>query len=121
MKKRLLTICLGLVLFCAGANEVTVEGVDFQCRDNNTVCDFHVTLLHADEGWEHYANRWEVLSVDDTIIATRVLHHPHEHEQPFTRSLTEVGIPKGTTRIKVRGHDNVDGYGKSIIVDLVKP
>ena len=37
-------------------------------------------------GWEHYANKWDVVGPDDTILGTRVLLHPHVNEQPFTRS-----------------------------------
>ncbi len=78
-----------------------------------------VTVRHADEGWEHYADRWEVLSPDGTVLATRVLHHPHVEEQPFTRSLSGVRIPEGIDEIVVRAHDSRDGYGgRSLQVKL---
>ena len=70
-----------------------------------------VTVRHADEGWDHYADRWEVLSPDGTVLATRVLHHPHVEEQPFTRSLNGVRIPEGIDEIIVRARDSRDGYG----------
>ena len=70
-----------------------------------------VTVQHADEGWDHYADRWEVLSPDGTVLATRVLHHPHVEEQPFTRSLSGVRIPEGIDEIVVRARDSRDGYG----------
>jgi len=73
--------------------------------------DLDVTLRHADTGWDHYANRWEVVAPDGRVIATRVLAHPHEHEQPFTRGLSGVHIPTEFTWIRVRGHDLVHGYG----------
>jgi hypothetical protein len=44
---------------------------------------FSVTVRHADEGWDHYADRWEVLTSDGTLLATRTLYHPHVNEQPF--------------------------------------
>lgn len=73
---------------------------------------FDVTLRHADSGWDHYANRWEVLDPDSgEILATRVLFHPHVNEQPFTRSLGGVKIPAGLSTVRVRGHDKVHGYG----------
>jgi hypothetical protein len=37
--------------------------------------------------------------------------HPHENEQPFTRSLSGVAITPGTAEVTVRAHDSVDGYG----------
>lgn len=73
--------------------------------------NIEVTLRHADTGWDHYANRWEVLAPDGRVIATRVLAHPHEHEQPFTRGLSGVRIPEEFTWVRVRGHDLVHGYG----------
>ena len=73
--------------------------------------DVHVTLRHTDTGWDHYANRWEVLGPAGDVLATRVLYHPHVNEQPFTRSLDGVAIPAGLTWVRVRGHDLVHGYG----------
>ena len=54
---------------------------------------FSVTVQHADEGWDHYADRWEVLTPDGELLATRVLAHPHVGEQPFTRGLSGVAVP----------------------------
>ncbi|MEJ2453939.1 MAG: hypothetical protein P8103_07260 [Candidatus Thiodiazotropha sp.] len=82
-------------------------------------CNFSVTLSHADEGWDHYADRWEVLDPDGEILGTRTLLHPHVHEQPFTRSLSQIAIPDGLERVFVRAHDSVHGYGgKKIEVQL---
>ena len=72
---------------------------------------FDVTLLHADEGWDHYADAWEVLDPDGNILATRILAHPHINEQPFTRSLTGVEIPDGLKEVIIRGRDSVHGIG----------
>ncbi len=72
---------------------------------------FDVTLRHADEGWEHYADAWDVVGPDGAVLATRVLYHPHVDEQPFTRSLSGVQIPVGVTHVTIRGHDKVHGYG----------
>lgn len=72
---------------------------------------FDVTLRHADTGWDHYADAWEVLGPDGTVLAKRVLLHPHVDEQPFTRSLAGVKIPAGIARVRIRAHDSVHGYG----------
>lgn len=72
---------------------------------------FEVTLRHADAGWDHYADRWEVLSMSGDILATRTLHHPHVDEQPFTRDLSGVRLPGTRSSVRVRGHDSVHGYG----------
>lgn len=80
---------------------------------------FSVTLSHADTGWDHYADRWQVLSPDGKVLATRVLVHPHVDEQPFTRSLSGVKIPAGMKRVNIRAHDNVHGDAKALFpVDL---
>jgi peroxiredoxin len=60
------------------------------------------TIKSRDTGWDYYAERFEVLTQDGKILATRVLAHPHEDEQPFTRELDNVKIPAGVTEIKVR-------------------
>ncbi len=80
---------------------------------------FEVTLTHKDEGWEHYADKWEVFGPDGKAFGTRTLYHPHVYEQPFTRSLSGVKIPAGTSSVSVRGHDSVHGFGgKTISVAL---
>ena len=68
------------------------------------------TVRHDDTGWDHYANRWDVLAPDGTIIGSRVLAHPHENEQPFTRSLT-LEIPADVTEITLQANDSVHELG----------
>lgn len=72
---------------------------------------FDVTVRHPDTGWDHYADKWEVLAPDGRVLGTRILLHPHVEEQPFTRSLDRVRIPGNVRQVVVRAHDNVDGYG----------
>lgn len=80
---------------------------------------FSVTVRHADQGWDHYADAWDVLAPDGTVLGTRTLLHPHDAEQPFTRSLSGVRIPEGIERVRLRAHDSVHGYGgKEILVTL---
>lgn len=102
----------------ASAGEVDVEAVSFtQAADGSY--RFDVTLRHAGTGRDHYAGRWEVLTPEGEIIATRTLHHPHVDEQPFTRSQSGVKIPGNVKQVVVTGHDSVHGYGgKNKRVDL---
>jgi len=109
-------IAFGLAVALLGlqpvqAGQVDVLKVDIRPAAEPGHFDIEVTLRHADSGWDHYANRWEILAPDGRVMATRVLAHPHEHEQPFTRGLSEVRIPTEFTWIRVRGHDLVHGYG----------
>lgn len=94
----------------AGANEVEVVKARLRCTPER-ICSVQATLRHADEGWDHYADRFEVLAPDGEVLATRVLRHPHVDEQPFTRGLRAVRIPAGLTSIRIRAHDSVHGYG----------
>ncbi|MEM9262424.1 MAG: hypothetical protein AAGA22_02510 [Pseudomonadota bacterium] len=80
------------------AGDVVVERVTAE-KARSGLWTFSVTLRHADDGWDHYADKWEVLSPDKEILATRVLAHPHVNEQPFTRSLRGVEIPEGLTLV----------------------
>jgi hypothetical protein len=77
------------------------------------------TVAHADTGWDHYADRWDVLTEDGTLLGTRTLHHPHETEQPFTRSLT-LEIPADVLRVVIRAGDSVhgDAGGQTVTIDV---
>ncbi len=80
-----------------------------------------VTLRHADSGWVHYADAWRVVAGDGTVLGTRTLYHPHETEQPFTRSLGGVAIPTAMTTVYVEAHDKVHGWSpQRVQVDLEK-
>lgn len=69
------------------------------------------TILHEDTGWDHFCNRFEVLDAKTgRLLGQRVLAHPHEDEQPFTRTLFSMPVPPGVTRVRVRAHDSKDGY-----------
>lgn len=39
---------------------------------------FDVTVSSDDTGWDKYADRWDVVAPDGTVLGTRVLAHPHE-------------------------------------------
>ena len=69
------------------------------------------TVRHADAGWDHYADGWTVFAPDGTALGHRELLHPHDAEQPFTRSLSGIAIPDGVDRVVLRAHDSVHGWG----------
>ncbi len=74
-----------------------------------------VTLAYPDTGWEDYADGWHVATTDGEILATRILLHPHENEQPFTRGQGNISVPKDVTEIVVRAHTLVGGYGAETV------
>lgn len=78
---------------------------------------FTVTVEHRDDGWEHYADAWEIVNIEDgKVLARRILAHPHENEQPFTRSLAGVLIPEGVQSVLIRARCNVHGYGGRTVI-----
>jgi hypothetical protein len=97
----------------AFAGDVHIVDVRVECSAS---CTFSVTLEHGDEGWNHFANQWDVVTVDDELLGSRVLHHPHVDEQPFTRSLSGVIIPAGVSQVKVRARDSMHGYSEQEFV-----
>ena len=92
------------------AGEADVVGVKARSEGNGN-WSFSVTVRHGDEGWDHYANQWEVLGPDGEVLGTRVLLHPHVGEQPFTRSLGGVEIAEVVEKVVIRARDSVHGYG----------
>lgn len=105
-----------LTMSPAAAGEADVVAARAE-REAGGTWRFEVTLRHADAGWDHYADAWEVLSPDGTVLATRKLLHPHVEEQPFTRSLSGVSVPADVARVTIRGHDSVHGHG-GIVLDI---
>lgn len=136
-----LSVLLFLLAACEGFNQVQADYLDTQ-ETNLTQADadvefvravyngedrwtFHVTVRHPDTGWDDYTDGWDVVLPDGTVAGagdsgfTRLLLHPHENEQPFTRSQSNILIPSDVTQVMVRAHDLVDGFGGvEIIVDL---
>lgn len=114
MLKRLI-LALALSSACAAstgltAGEADVVGVEVSAEGDGSY-RFDVTVAHGDEGWDHYADAFDVVAPDGTVLGTRVLAHPHENEQPFTRSLGGVTIPDGLTEVILRAKDSVHDYG----------
>ena len=115
MMKQLLMLFL-LLSPVIHAGEVSIVEVSVECPGS---CTFEVTLEHGDQGWHHYANQWDVVTLDGKLLKSRVLYHPHENEQPFTRSLSCVLISQDIKQVKIRAHDLVHGYSdQEFIVEL---
>ncbi len=102
-----LCIILPPVLF---AGEADVIDVDVR-KSGDHLYHFDVTVTHADEGWDHYADKWEVIGPDGSVLGTRTLSHPHVGEQPFTRSLSGVKISEDAMQVTIRAHDSIHEYG----------
>lgn len=104
----------------AYGGEADVIKVDVRKAGNNRY-NFDVTIRSKDTGWERYADRFEVLTLQGQILGTRTLLHPHEDEQPFTRELYGVQVPSDITQVVIRAHFKPKGYdGVSMTVTLPK-
>lgn len=112
----------GALLLCACLAGPALAGepviLAATARSIGETWNFDVTVQHADEGWQHYADCWRLTGPDGTVFGVRELFHPHVDEQPFTRSLTGVVIPSGVTWVSIEAHDLVHGWGGAYRLDL---
>ncbi|MBN4080645.1 hypothetical protein JYT31_03170 [Beggiatoa alba] len=93
------------------AAEVEIKNVELRSNNGGYSWTFHVTLKHDDSGWEHYADAWRIVDEDGKVLGKRVLYHPHEYEQPFTRSLPGVKLAENAI-IYIQAHDKRHGWSK---------
>lgn len=70
---------------------------------------FAVTIESPDTGCNQYANWWEVVTEDGTLLYRRILAHSHVDEQPFTRSGGPVAV-EADQPVIVRSHVYPQGY-----------
>jgi hypothetical protein len=80
---------------------------------------FAVTVRRPDTGCGRYADWWEVLRPDGTLVCRRILLHSHGSEQPFTRSGGPVDAGPDETLV-VRAHLPPDGYGGALLRGTVR-
>jgi hypothetical protein len=102
------TFALSVLAIPAFADQAAIERVS--ARQSGSSWSFDVTIRHPDSGWDHYADGWSVNAPDGTELGFRKLAHPHENEQPFTRSLSGVAVPDGVNEVVIRARDSVHGW-----------
>jgi hypothetical protein len=71
---------------------------------------FIVTIHSADRDCSQYADWWEVVAVDGSLLYRRVLDHSHADQQPFARDGGPVPVSADST-VWVRAHMHPGGYG----------
>lgn len=84
--------------------------IDATAEFGNGSWTVSATVESADTGWDKYADAWQVRGPGGELLGERVLAHPHENEQPFTRSLNGVAIPEGVDSVTVAARDSVLGF-----------
>lgn len=118
-----LTVAAGAVNFlAAGVAEASPSDIlKVVFSKSGASWSVDVTIRHPDTGWKHYTNVWVVETLGGKELGRRVLFHPHETEQPFTRSDT-VKIPAGISKVRVRAGDKPNGMSSNtVVIDLTKP
>ncbi len=97
-------------------NMASVVSVTVSGTENNYT--FNVGISSPDTGCNQYADWWEVVTEDGTLLYRRVLLHSHVNEQPFVRSGGSINVTSNTTLI-IRAHMNTSGYGVNAYVGSV--
>lgn len=97
----------------ASADDASIVDVQISHVSERTY-SISVTIAHADTGWDHYANRWDVLDEQGNVLGSRELAHPHVNEQPFTRSL-RLDIPATVKTITIVAADSVHGDNEETV------
>lgn len=109
---RAAALAAAMAVLATPAHARDADVVDVKVRRSGPgTWDLDITVKSVDKGWDYYADAFEVLAPDGRVLGRRVLLHPHETEQPFTRDLYGVKIPDGITRVTVRARHKPAGYG----------
>ncbi len=82
--------------------------------------DFDVTVSSPYDTPKRYADAFRVSAKDRTVFGERRLLHDHADEQPFTRDLHGVMVPRGVRVVVVQARDSAFGYGGKT-VEVVLP
>jgi hypothetical protein len=99
----LLLLATALIVACSLAHAGEADVIVATAKRNaDGTYRINATIKSRDTGWDYYAERFEVVTKDGRILATRILLHPHNDEQPFTRELDNVKIPAGVSEVTVR-------------------
>lgn len=93
-----------------------VTGVRFSREADPNTLSMGATVHHHDQGWDDYADTIVLEGAENGRLA---LQHPHDDEQPFTRSKNNV---RADGRVRVHAFDNVrSGSGSAIVIDVSRP
>ena len=80
-------------------------------HDGGDIFNFDVTVSSPYDTPQRYADAFRVMDKNGQVFGERKLVHDHEDEQPFTRDLYGVTIPKAVREVIVQARDQKYGYG----------
>ena len=93
------------------SSELSAEVLTASASGEPLAYTFRVTVRSPDTGCDQYADWWEVVTPEGSLVYRRVLGHSHVTEQPFTRTGGPVAIA-ADDEVIVRAHmNNHLGYG----------
>ncbi|MCM2306650.1 MAG: hypothetical protein NDI91_04160 [Sulfuritalea sp.] len=123
---------LAVLLIAAGLSVAPVLAADLasqkhpdviaatvQARNVDTF-DFNVTVSSPYDTPQRYADGFRVTGKVGEVYGERKLWHDHATEQPFTRDIHGVRIPRTVRSVVVQARDQKFGYGGRT-VELVLP
>ncbi len=90
-----------------------------EAREADTF-DFAVTVSSPYDTPRRHADAFRVLAREGTVFGERKLLHDHAGEQPFTRELRGVAIPRAVRIVVIQARDQQFGYGGET-VELALP
>lgn len=77
--------------------------------------DFDVTVSSPYDTPQRYADGFRVTDGAGKVLGERKLWHDHAGEQPFTRDLHGVTVPRGIRSVRIQARDQQYGYGGTAI------
>jgi hypothetical protein len=86
----------------------------------NEIFDFDVTVSSPYDTPQRYADGFRVATRQGQVLGERKLLHDHQGEQPFTRDLYGVRIPKHVRHVVIQARDQINGYGGAAL-DVALP
>ncbi len=128
MKKIIIIFLCTMSIHCSACSDDDKETSETDTENNNTEMasitsvttsgtennyTFNVGIKSPDLGCEQYADWWEIITEDGSLLYRRILAHSHVNEQPFIRSGGSVPIANDKIVI-VRAHMNTSGYGETV-------
>ena len=117
------SLLLALAFLVAGptfASEASVLDATVEAEPGGTYA-FTATVNHDDKGWTDYADRFDILTPEGKVIASRTIYSPHVGKMPVVRSIAHIDVPIGITQVIIQAHSSADGPGTRTVILKLPP